>query len=68
MIVCVCACVSDKEIQDEIQKGYSSLSDLQSRLNIAQVCGSCTPEIETIIQEAHNKKQPLNNLKFIKIE
>ncbi|MBH5329643.1 (2Fe-2S)-binding protein [Eikenella sp. S3360] len=41
MFVCVCNAVSDRQIQETVAAGASSLSDLQATLGVATCCGCC---------------------------
>jgi bacterioferritin-associated ferredoxin len=41
MIVCSCANVNDRKIQEALERGVRTLSDLQTALDVAMACGRC---------------------------
>lgn len=72
MIICNCNGVTSDEILKEMSKqkslnGTVSLPIIACQLNIGNVCGSCTAEIESMIDEFNHKKTNFF-LKFLKID
>ena len=41
MFVCVCNAISDRQIQETVAAGATSLTDLQNTLGVATSCGCC---------------------------
>ncbi len=50
MIICVCKCISDREIQSEIASGTTSYEGLQCSLGVGTQCGSCSCEIKDMLK------------------
>lgn len=50
MYICLCRGVSDKEIQEAIEKGHNTLKLLAKNLNVATQCGTCKRDIIEICQ------------------
>ncbi|MDO4226944.1 (2Fe-2S)-binding protein [Neisseria sp.] len=42
MFVCICNAITDRQIQETVAAGASSLSDLQAQLGVATCCGCCS--------------------------
>jgi len=51
MYVCLCHAVTDREIREEVERGASSLSDVQCRLPVASCCGHCEDTAREVIDE-----------------
>ncbi|MDW3096446.1 MAG: (2Fe-2S)-binding protein [Gammaproteobacteria bacterium] len=41
MFVCICKQVTDRHIEEAVNNGASSFSDVQSELGVATQCGEC---------------------------
>ncbi|WP_322999081.1 (2Fe-2S)-binding protein [Castellaniella sp.] len=41
MYICVCNAISERQVQEVIAQGATSLGDLQAELGIATCCGQC---------------------------
>lgn len=41
MYVCVCNAISDRQIQETVAAGATSLGDLKDQLGVATCCGCC---------------------------
>ncbi len=67
MIICSCACVSEKDISGEIAAGYNTVDALSERLNVAQICGSCLPDVERLIAESKVDGSTHPSLQFMEI-
>lgn len=50
MYVCICAAVTDRQIQ-AAARGWASLLDIQRELCVGRTCGKCIPEATRIIEE-----------------
>ncbi len=42
MFVCICNAITDRQIQEVVAAGATSLSDLQAQLGVATCCGCCS--------------------------
>jgi len=50
MFVCLCKSVTDHQIRAAVDDGVRSFEDMQTRLDVGSVCGSCTCEVKQIMQ------------------
>ncbi len=41
MYVCVCRAVTERDIQNAVEKGACCMQELQDTLNVSTVCGAC---------------------------
>lgn len=41
MYVCICHAISDRQIQETVAAGATTLGDLQNQLGVATCCGCC---------------------------
>ena len=55
MYVCVCRAVTDSKIEELVEGGCKSLSDLQQKVSICNQCCSCKESIEKIMDEKQQK-------------
>jgi bacterioferritin-associated ferredoxin len=67
MVVCMCSCVSDIEIINEIKLGNDTIEKLAERLNVTQICGTCRWDVEQLIQKHKIDKKKPTGLEFIQI-
>jgi len=51
MYVCVCNAVTDRAIREAVDRGASSLYDVQCRLPVASCCGRCEQTAAQIVDE-----------------
>ncbi len=51
MYVCICNAVTDRDIRAEVERGASSLFDVQCRLPVASCCGRCEDTARQVIDE-----------------
>ncbi len=42
MFVCICNAITDRQIQETVAAGASTLGDLQAQLGVATCCGCCS--------------------------
>ena len=55
MIICLCNNISDKEIEDAIERGSSKASDVHEALGCKLQCGSCMDYIkDKILLKSNN--------------
>lgn len=55
MIICLCNNISDKEIEDAIERGSTKALDVYKALGCKPQCGSCTDYIkDKIIVKSNN--------------
>ncbi|MDY0067985.1 MAG: (2Fe-2S)-binding protein [Steroidobacteraceae bacterium] len=52
MYVCVCHGISDRQIREIVDRGASSLDEVQVHLPVASCCGCCEETARELI-EAH---------------
>ncbi len=52
MIVCVCNNISDREIQQAVGLGVSSMEELRGDLGVATCCGQCFACAKDVLDEA----------------
>lgn len=52
MYVCLCKAVTDRQIQDAVAEGCSSMRDLQTTLGVAACCGKCAPCAKEVLTDA----------------
>ncbi|WP_373740852.1 bacterioferritin-associated ferredoxin [Neisseria sp.] len=41
MFVCICNAITERQIQDSVAAGASSMNDLQAQLGVGTCCGCC---------------------------
>jgi len=51
MYVCVCHAVTDKDICKAVDRGASSLFDVQNELPVGSCCGRCEDTARTVVDE-----------------
>jgi bacterioferritin-associated ferredoxin len=51
MYVCVCHAVTDRDIREEVERGASSLFDVQCHLPVGSCCGRCEDTARQVIDE-----------------
>ncbi|MCE9598279.1 MAG: (2Fe-2S)-binding protein [Spirochaetia bacterium] len=56
MYVCICAAITDRQIQ-AAARGWATLLDLQQELCLGRSCGKCLPEAARIIEETQQQGQ-----------
>lgn len=56
MYICLCNAVTERQIQDTVAAGASSLTDLQAQLGVATCCGCCA-DLATSFLDAHSENQ-----------
>jgi bacterioferritin-associated ferredoxin len=56
MYVCHCRGVTDHTIDDELDRGASSIEELADRCGAGAECGGCWPELERLL---HLHAQPV---------
>ena len=58
MYVCVCHAVTDRDIREELERGASSLFDVQCRLPVGSCCGRCEDTAQQVIDEHRQARPP----------
>lgn len=51
MYVCVCNAVTDKDIRKAVDRGASSLFDVQNELPVGSCCGRCEDTARSVVDE-----------------
>ena len=55
MIICLCNNISEKEIEDAIERGFTKASDVHQALGYKPQCGSCMDYIkDKILLKSNN--------------
>jgi bacterioferritin-associated ferredoxin len=52
MYVCICNGVTDKDIQNAVKQGISSMKMLSELTSISRQCGCCKTHAHKVLQEA----------------
>ena len=56
-IICLCNLVSEKEIEEFLEKGAETVSDIQRLTNAGSTCGRCLTEIEACVRKHAETKR-----------
>ncbi len=51
MYVCVCHAITDSAIREQVERGASSLFDVQCHLPVGSCCGRCEETARQVIEE-----------------
>lgn len=57
MFVCICNAITDRQIQETVAAGASSLSDLQAQLGVATCCGCCSDLAASYLNSSSTQSQ-----------
>jgi len=49
--VCLCRCVTDKQIRQAVDEGAYRVRDLRQELGVAAKCGKCAPHALELLRE-----------------
>lgn len=52
MIICVCNNISEREIQQAVELGVTSMSELHNDLGVATCCGKCFACAKHVLNES----------------
>ena len=52
MYVCLCKCVTDKQIRKAAARGVDNLYELRDALGVGSGCGTCADMAEEILNDA----------------
>ena len=55
MYACVCFCITEEEIADEISAGARTEEDLGERCGAGTSCGTCVERLGCLIEEARRR-------------
>jgi bacterioferritin-associated ferredoxin len=58
MIVCVCNCVTDRQIREAAGRGVASLDELSDQLKVATCCGRCRDCAQRMLDDAIAQQWP----------
>lgn len=53
MYVCICNAISDRQIQETVAAGATSLGDLKDQLGVATCCGCCAELASSYLGNQH---------------
>ena len=56
MIVCCCANINEKKLNQAIEQGFNTEGALAEELNVGVCCGSCLPEVRSQLHKSINKE------------
>ena len=56
MYVCICKAITDKQIRKAAAAGVDNLYELRERLGVAENCGSCVDQAQSILDQANQSK------------
>jgi len=51
MYICLCRGVTERQIQDAINKGFNNYSKIRSKLQVGMQCGKCACHVKQIVKE-----------------
>lgn len=51
MYICLCRCITEKQIRHAIEQGCHSLRQLNMQLGIAKQCGKCGQHAKDILKQ-----------------
>lgn len=51
MYVCVCKCVTNKEIEEHIKEGCDTIEKIQEACQAGTDCGICEEQIKNILED-----------------
>ncbi len=51
MYVCICHGITDRQIRETLDRGATSLSDVQMQVPVGGCCGRCLPTAQEVVQE-----------------
>lgn len=54
MYVCMCHAISDRQIREAVDRGATSLNEVQAHLPVADCCGCCAQTAQDIIDTHKN--------------
>lgn len=52
MIVCVCKCISDRQLRAEVRAGADTFREVSRRTGVATQCGRCGSCARAIVDDA----------------
>jgi len=61
MYVCLCKGVTDTQIRAAVDQGNVSFNDVQQKLDVGTVCGTCSCEVKDIIHQRLNQALSANS-------
>ena len=53
MYVCICKAITDKQIRKAAAAGVDNLYELRESLGVAENCGSCADQAQSILDETN---------------
>ena len=56
MVVCCCANINEKKLNQAIEQGFNTEGALAEELNVGVCCGSCLPEVRSHLHKSINKE------------
>ncbi len=61
MYVCLCKAVTDTQIRDAVDEGLVSFEQVQRKLDVSSVCGTCACEVKDVIAKRLNSALAANS-------
>lgn len=62
MYVCICNAITDREIQETVAAGASTLADLQVQLGVATCCGCCRELASSYLKSSNTQNIHMANV------
>jgi bacterioferritin-associated ferredoxin len=62
MYVCMCKCVTDRDIHNVVELGVCSMGELRNCLGVSTQCGKCADCAKEILQEALGRQGTIEPL------
>ena len=56
MYVYHCRAVTDDTIEDEVERGASTIDELADRCGAGSECGGCWPELERLLEKSAERR------------
>lgn len=67
MYLCICKAVSDKQIQEAVERGARSVGDVSARFGVGNECGKCLDSIREFIDRCLAAPAPAPALAVLEI-
>lgn len=67
MYVCLCQGVTDRDIDQAIDEGASTVEEIAYCTRAGTRCGSCIPTIRAMLDEAQEARGACSNRRYLKV-
>lgn len=62
MYICLCHAVTDRTINEALENGASSVTELMKELKVATQCGSCLSDVSTMVEKKAHQAEYADEL------